>query len=41
MLKNYEAPVLDEAIAEELNAFVAHRRAEIQAGKPRTDWKHS
>jgi trimethylamine--corrinoid protein Co-methyltransferase len=41
MLKDYEAPVLDAAIAEELNAFVAHRRAEIQAGKPRTDWKHS
>ena len=32
MLKDYEAPALDEAIAEELQAFVAHRRAEIQAG---------
>lgn len=40
MLKDYEAPVLDAAIAAELNAFVAQRRAEIQAGKPRTDWKH-
>lgn len=41
MLKDYEAPTLDEAVAEELNAFVAHRRAEIRAGKPRTEWKHS
>lgn len=39
MLKDYEAPALDEAIAEELNAFVMHRRTEIQAGKPRTEWK--
>lgn len=39
MLRNYEAPPLDEAIAEELNAFVEHRRAEIRAGKPRSHWK--
>ena len=39
MLKDYEAPPLDPAINEELNAFVAQRRAEIQAGKPRTEWK--
>lgn len=38
-LKAYQPPALDEAIAEELNAFVAHRRAEIRQGKPRTDWK--
>jgi trimethylamine--corrinoid protein Co-methyltransferase len=41
MLNNYEPPALDEAIAEELNAFVEHRRAEIQAGKPRSEWKKS
>jgi trimethylamine--corrinoid protein Co-methyltransferase len=39
MLKEYEAPPLDEAIAEELNAFVDHRRTELQAGQPRTEWK--
>jgi trimethylamine--corrinoid protein Co-methyltransferase len=39
MLREYEAPELDEAIAEELQAFVGHRRAEIQARKPRTEWK--
>ncbi len=39
MLRDYEAPPLDEAIAEELNAFVEHRRAEIRAGKPRSQWK--
>jgi trimethylamine--corrinoid protein Co-methyltransferase len=38
MLKEYEAPDLDEAIVEELNAFVDHRRAEIQAGQPRSEW---
>ena len=38
MLKAYEAPALDEAIAEELNAFVTQRRAEIHAGRPRTEW---
>jgi trimethylamine:corrinoid methyltransferase-like protein len=39
MLKDYETPALDEAIAEELHAFVEHRRAEIRARKPRTEWK--
>ncbi len=39
MLKNYEAPVLDEAVAEELHAFVAQRRSEIRAGKPRSEWR--
>jgi len=39
MLKEYEAPDLDEALAEELNAFVDHRRAEIQAGRPRSEWR--
>lgn len=39
MLKNYEAPALDESISEELNAFIEYRRAEIQAGKPRSNWK--
>ena len=38
-LKDYKAPSLDEAIAEELQAFVDHRRAEIQAKKPRTEWR--
>ena len=39
MLKEYQPPPLDEAIREELEAFVAQRRAEIQAGKPRSEWK--
>ena len=39
MLKDYEAPPLDEAIAEELNDFVNYRRAEIQTNKPRTEWR--
>jgi trimethylamine:corrinoid methyltransferase-like protein len=39
MLKEYEAPPLDEAIAAELNTFVEHRRAEIRAGQPRAEWK--
>jgi trimethylamine:corrinoid methyltransferase-like protein len=39
MLKEYEAPALDAAIAEELNAFAEHRRAEIRAGKPRSEWR--
>jgi trimethylamine--corrinoid protein Co-methyltransferase len=38
LLKAYEAPPLDEAIADELNAFVEQRRAELQAGKPRSEW---
>ncbi|MBI1878005.1 MAG: trimethylamine methyltransferase family protein [Chloroflexi bacterium] len=39
MLREYEAPLLDPAIGEELHAFAEHRRAEIRAGKPRTEWK--
>jgi trimethylamine--corrinoid protein Co-methyltransferase len=39
MLREYEAPALDPAIAEELNAFAEHRRAEIRSGKPRSEWK--
>jgi trimethylamine--corrinoid protein Co-methyltransferase len=39
MLKAYEAPELDEAIAEELEAFVAHRRSEIRNDQPRTEWQ--
>lgn len=39
MLRDYEAPPLDPAIAEELTAFAEHRRAEIRAGKPRTEWQ--
>ncbi len=39
MLKDYEQPALDESILEELNDFVAHRRAELQARKPRTEWE--
>jgi trimethylamine--corrinoid protein Co-methyltransferase len=39
MLKEYEPPPLDEAITEELHAFVEHRRTEIRARKPRTEWQ--
>jgi trimethylamine--corrinoid protein Co-methyltransferase len=39
MLKAYEAPDLDESVEEELEAFVEQRRAEIRAGKPRTEWE--
>jgi trimethylamine--corrinoid protein Co-methyltransferase len=39
MLREYEAPPLDPAIAEELTAFSAQRRAEIRAGKSRSEWK--
>jgi trimethylamine--corrinoid protein Co-methyltransferase len=38
MLSEYQAPALDEAIAEELHAFAETRRAEIQANRPRTEW---
>jgi trimethylamine--corrinoid protein Co-methyltransferase len=36
-LKAYERPELDEAIEEELSAFAEKRRAEIRAGKARTE----
>jgi len=39
MLKDYEQPPLDPAIAEELNAFVEQRRKELREGRPRTEWK--
>lgn len=39
LLAEYQAPELDEAIHDELVAFVNHRREEIQKGRPRTEWK--
>jgi trimethylamine--corrinoid protein Co-methyltransferase len=39
MLRDYEAPPLDPAIAEELQAFADQRRAEIRTGKPRSEWE--
>ena len=39
MLQDYEKPTMDSATLEELNDFVAVRRAEIEAGKPRTEWR--
>ncbi len=39
MLKDYEQPKMDPATREELDAFVAVRKEEILAGKPRTAWK--
>jgi trimethylamine--corrinoid protein Co-methyltransferase len=33
MLREYQAPAIDPAIKDALNAFVTQRRAEIQAGK--------
>ena len=39
MLKEYEAPPLDPAIAEELNAFVTQRRGELRERRARTEWK--
>ena len=39
MLRDYEPPPMDTAVREELDAFVAVRRAEIEAGKPRSPWK--
>lgn len=39
MLKDYQQPALDPAIAEELQAFVAQRRADLQADRPRQEWK--
>ncbi|GMQ94676.1 MAG: trimethylamine methyltransferase family protein [Acidimicrobiia bacterium] len=41
MLKDYEQPDLDAAISEELDAFVAKRRAEIRDGTPRSGWESS
>ena len=39
MLARYEAPPLDPEAREELDAFVSRRRAEIRAGRPRSDWQ--
>lgn len=39
MLRHYEKPKLDEAKLEELTDFVQWRRAEIQAGRPPSQWK--
>ena len=39
MLGEYEAPALDGAKREELEAFMAQRKEEIRAKKPRTEWK--
>jgi trimethylamine--corrinoid protein Co-methyltransferase len=38
MLADYQPPPLDPAIAEELQAFVASRRAQIRENRPRTEW---
>jgi trimethylamine--corrinoid protein Co-methyltransferase len=38
-LRQYEAPPLDEAIAEELNDFVIQRRAEIRERRPQSEWR--
>ena len=39
MLQEYEPPALDPAVRDELEAFVAQRRAELRARRPRTEWK--
>ncbi len=39
MLKDYKPPKLDRAVREELDAFVALRRAEIEGGKARSVWR--
>ncbi len=39
MLAEYQAPHLDEAIRDELTAFVNRRREEIQKGRPRSAWQ--
>ncbi|MEM7112104.1 MAG: trimethylamine methyltransferase family protein [Chloroflexota bacterium] len=41
MLRQYKAPPIDEAVRDEIHAFAAFRRAEIQAGKPRSGWESS
>ena len=41
MLAEYEPPGIDDAVAAELEAYVAHRREEIRAGRERTEWKVS
>ncbi|MFT5196520.1 MAG: trimethylamine--corrinoid protein Co-methyltransferase [Cellvibrionaceae bacterium] len=39
MLRDYEQPSMDQAVQDELDAFVAIRREEIEEGKARTTWK--
>lgn len=39
LLSEYQAPKLDEAIKDELTAFVNHRREEIQKGRQRSEWR--
>ena len=41
MLEEYQPPTLDEAIAEEMQDFVAQRRAELRDRKARTEWRYS
>lgn len=38
MLRGYEPPPMDPALRDELEAFVAQRRAEIRSGRPRSEW---
>ncbi|MEM8861226.1 MAG: trimethylamine methyltransferase family protein, partial [Chloroflexota bacterium] len=37
MLKDYEQPKMEPAVREELDRFIAIRKEEIEAGKPRQD----
>ena len=37
MLRDYEAPPMDPAVREQLDAFVALRKEEIESGKPRQE----
>jgi trimethylamine--corrinoid protein Co-methyltransferase len=39
MLREYEPPPLDPALREEIEAFIAQRRAEIRERRPRTEWR--
>jgi trimethylamine--corrinoid protein Co-methyltransferase len=41
MLKEYEQPPLDAAVAEELRAFEERRRADLRAGRPRGEPRRS
>jgi len=38
MLNDYQAPSIEEAKLEEIEAFVAHRRNEIRSGAERSEW---
>jgi trimethylamine--corrinoid protein Co-methyltransferase len=39
MLHDYQPPALDPAIRDELEAFVTHRRRELQERRPRSEWR--